>query len=112
MNHWLKKSLLIVPAISLLVIFVCLALVLSNKRFIVDDTAVENAPVAIIFGARVKSNGQPSDILRDRLLTGIDLYDRGIVDKLLLSGDNGQVEYDELNAMRLFVLSYVWYELN
>lgn len=84
----------------------CCGVVLSHRSQIVSADSVSSAPIAIIFGARVKDDGTPSDILRDRLLTGIDLYDRRIVTKLLLSGDDGQVAYDEVNAMRVFVLDH------
>lgn len=76
----------------------------SAARYVRSTDALEPAPMAIVLGAKVKADGEPSDILRDRLLTGIDLYDRGLVKKLLLSGDNGQIAYDEVNAMRRFVL--------
>jgi SanA protein len=55
--------------------------------------------VAIVFGAGIK-NGQPSAYLRDRLDAGIQLYKEGKVQRLLLSGDNGRVEYDELEVMK------------
>ena len=55
--------------------------------------------VAIIFGAGIK-NGQPSAYLSDRLDAGIQLYKAGKVQRLLLSGDNGLVEYDELEVMK------------
>lgn len=94
--------LLLGAAIGLL----CCAAVLSHRSQIVSVDNVAPAPIAIIFGARVKNDGTPSDILRDRLLTGIDLYDRRIVTKLLLTGDDGQIAYDEVNAMRVFVLDH------
>ncbi len=61
-------------------------------------------PVAIVFGAKVWATG-PSHILEDRLDAGIALYKSGKVRKLLLSGDHGQREYDEVNAMRDYVLA-------
>ena len=66
-----------------------------------DD--VPARPVAIVFGAKVGSLG-PSSILRDRLDAGIRLYKLGKVGKLLLSGDHGRHEYDEVNAMRKYAL--------
>jgi len=64
---------------------------------------VPEKPVAIIFGAKVWSQG-PSHILSDRLDAGIRLYKLGKVKKLLLSGDHGRKEYDEVNAMRAYAL--------
>jgi SanA protein len=45
-----------------------------------------------------------SDVLCDRVVGGINLVEKGKGAKLLLSGDHGQIRYDEVNAMRLFVL--------
>jgi len=53
----------------------------------------------------VFSSGEPTPILTDRLEVAVDLYKLGKVDKLLLSGDHGQIEYDEVNAMLEYVLA-------
>jgi SanA protein len=92
-----------VCAVTLFVL-VCYVAVQRASRFVVPLEELEAAPVALVLGAKVKANGEPSDILRDRLLTGIELYHRGLVETLLLSGDDGQIEYDEVNAMRVFAL--------
>ncbi|HNT30480.1 MAG TPA: ElyC/SanA/YdcF family protein [bacterium] len=55
--------------------------------------------VAIIFGAGL-TNGRPSDVLTDRVKTGVELYEQGIVEKLLMSGDNRFVQYNEPAAMQ------------
>lgn len=96
---------LIVCMIGVGIVFISVAVVQNAARFIISADEVAHAPIAIVLGAGVKENGDPSDMLRDRLLTAVDLYHQGVVDKLLLSGDNGQIEYDEVNAMRIFVLA-------
>ena len=58
----------------------------------------------MVLGAGVYEDGTPTPMLRDRLDTGIALYEAGIAPKLLLSGDNGQVEYNEVEAMLNYVL--------
>ncbi|MHB0978861.1 MAG: SanA/YdcF family protein [Thermoleophilia bacterium] len=63
-----------------------------------------SAEVAIVLGARVWPGNRPSPILADRLETGLELYRLGKVEKLLLSGDHGTVPYDEVNAMRTYVM--------
>lgn len=80
-------------------------IVLRFQSLIVPIGDVGHAPVAIVLGAKVKADGQPSDMLRDRLLTAIDLYRSGSVEKILVSGDDGQIEYDEVNAMRMYLLA-------
>ncbi|MBR2731644.1 MAG: YdcF family protein [Clostridia bacterium] len=52
-------------------------------------------------GAR---GGVPSPMLEDRLLRGIELYEAGAAPKLLMSGDHGQKEYDEVNVMKDFAI--------
>ena len=59
---------------------------------------------AMILGCSVKPDGTPSLMLKDRLDCGILLYKSGIVDKLLLTGDDGQVEYNEVGAMYNYCL--------
>ena len=46
----------------------------------------------------------PSHMLEDRLLQGIELYENGASEKLLMSGDHGTVEYDEVNAMKDYAI--------
>jgi SanA protein len=76
----------------------------GSRHRVAGPSEAPNAEVAIVLGAKVWPGGTPSNMLEDRLLTGVELYRRGKVGKLLLSGDHGQVGYDEVNAMRTFVL--------
>lgn len=69
---------------------------------------VENLPqtnVAVVFGAGLRKDGTPTTILRDRVQTAADLYHQGKVHKLLFSGDNRFVEYNEPGAMRAYALT-------
>ena len=61
--------------------------------------------VAIIFGAGLRRDGTPTAMLRDRILTGAELYFSGRVQKLLMSGDNRFNNYNEPESMRQFALS-------
>jgi len=68
----------------------------------------ENAPnerVAIVFGAGLRRDGTPTPILRDRVETAADLYFGGKVEKILMSGDNRFVNYNEPESMRQYALS-------
>lgn len=62
------------------------------------------ADCALVLGASVYADRKPSPMLRDRLDKGIELYKSGAVKKLLFSGDNGQVEYNEVEAMKEYAL--------
>lgn len=58
-----------------------------------------DADCILVLGAGIKDEETPSDMLKDRLDVGIELYKQGLAPKLLLSGDNGQVEYNEIHVM-------------
>jgi len=75
----------------------------KNRLYRETDSPPER--VAIIFGAGLRRDGSPTAMLRDRVLTGADLYFSGKVEKLLMSGDNRFVNYNEPESMRQFALS-------
>jgi SanA protein len=68
-------------------------------------STVTSAPVAIIFGAGLTRTGQPTAILKDRVETGVQLYRAGKVQRLLMSGDNRSLNYNEPEAMRQYALT-------
>jgi SanA protein len=74
-----------------------------NKVFSVADVPADR--VAVIFGAGLRRDGTPTAILRDRVETGTQLYFNGKVEKLLMTGDNRVVEYNEPRAMRDYAIS-------
>jgi vancomycin permeability regulator SanA len=69
---------------------------------------IENSPaqpVAIVFGAGLWVDGTPTNILRDRIKTAAELFFKGKVQKILMSGDNRFIDYNEPGAMREYALS-------
>ena len=56
--------------------------------------------LAIVFGAGLTRSGEPTPALYDRIATAVDLYQRGLVNKLLLTGDNRFENYNEPEVMR------------
>ena len=60
---------------------------------------------AIVFGAGLQHDGTPTLVLRDRVQTAANLYFAGKVEKLLMSGDNRFVDYNEPESMRQYALS-------
>lgn len=66
----------------------------------------DNAPQAdaiLILGARVYSNGNVSLMLKDRLTAGYELYKQNKAEKILVSGDHGRKNYDEVNTMKTYL---------
>jgi vancomycin permeability regulator SanA len=67
----------------------------------IDQIQTEDPPrVAIVFGASVYPDGEPSPVLNDRIATAVDLYKAGKAGKLLMSGDNPTQGYDEPTTMK------------
>jgi SanA protein len=66
---------------------------------------VPTRPVAIVFGAGLWRNGTATPVLQDRVQTAANLYFAGKVEKLLMSGDNRFVDYNEPAVMRQLALS-------
>lgn len=64
-----------------------------------------SAPVAVVFGAGLQKDGTPSPVLKDRVTAAVQLYQAGKVKKLLMSGDNRFVDYNEPASMRDYALS-------
>jgi SanA protein len=54
--------------------------------------------VAIVFGAAVRSN-RPTPVLADRVEAAVELYQAGRAQKLIMTGDNRFVDYNEPDAM-------------
>jgi SanA protein len=66
---------------------------------------VPHKRVAIVFGAGLWRDGSPTPVLRDRVETAAELYFSGRVEKLLFSGDNRFIYYNEPGAMREYAIS-------
>ena len=69
-----------------------------------DVSKLENVYCILVLGCYVKPDGVPSDMLRDRLETGLSVYETDVTDKILMSGDHGQKEYDEVNVMKNYAV--------
>jgi len=78
-----------------------------GKKLIVTPegaSKLNNVDCILVLGCGVRDDGTPSDMLRDRLERGLELYFAGVAPKLLMSGDHGSVEYDEVNIMKQYAI--------
>lgn len=80
--------------------------VLKTKDRIVDALSVENydADCILVLGCLVKSDGTPSNMLHDRLQRSVELFDLGAGRKLLMSGDHGREDYNEVQTMKNYAV--------
>lgn len=67
-----------------------------------DAAALEDIDCILVLGCLVHDSGRPSDMLRDRLQRGVELYTLGAAPKLLMSGDHGRPDYNEVGAMKQY----------
>ena len=74
----------------------------GGSNIITPEEAAELKDVdcIVVLGCQVKDDGKPSDMHADRLRRGIELYNQGVAPKIIMSGDHGQKEYDEVNTMK------------
>jgi vancomycin permeability regulator SanA len=69
-----------------------------------EAAELDGVDCILILGAGVWEGGRPSPMLEDRLLQGIELYQAGVSDRLLMSGDHGRKDYDEVNVMKQYAI--------
>ena len=66
-------------------------------------TEHDDSDAILVLGCLVRGY-TPSDMLRDRLDIGIELYNVEAAPKLLMSGDNSRIDYNEVWAMRKYAI--------
>jgi SanA protein len=79
-------------------------IVAARKHIYSDIGIIPKRTAILVLGSQIRGT-QLSPVLQDRVDSGIDLMENHVGQKLLLSGDHGQNYYDEVNAMRLYVLA-------
>ena len=78
----------------------------AQNQVYLTPQEIPSQRVAIVFGASVRADGTPSPMLADRLDGAIRLYHEGQVHKILMTGDNGSAEYNEVVTMQDYALAH------
>jgi SanA protein len=102
----LLKILIILAVLGLLILIISplvTGLYARSKTYTAADVPARR--VAIVFGAGLWRNGTATPVLQDRVQTAANLYFAGKVEKLLMSGDNRFVDYNEPAVMRTLALT-------
>jgi len=106
MKKVLMYGIIVVSIIAIIVFGINLYVRLSTYKQIIkenDYTKLSNVDCIIILGAGIWGD-KPSPMLEDRLLEGIKLYQNNVSDKIIMSGDHGRKEYDEVNIMKNYAI--------
>ena len=98
----------VIIAVILLIVFLSINFyvkALTKKQIISnsDYTNLKDIDCIIILGAGIWGD-KPSHMLEDRLLEGINLYNNNVSNKIIMSGDHGREEYDEVNIMKNYAI--------
>ena len=105
----MKKILKYIIILSIFFIFIVFTpnLYVKNsvERKIKDDNyiTIQDVDCIVVLGAGVWGDG-PSPMLKDRLNKAIELYKLGVSPKIIMSGDHGTKEYDEVNIMKEYAI--------
>lgn len=91
---------LVVLAINLRVVSVGKSCLLTVE----EAETLEDVDCIIVLGCQVRPDGRLSDMLHDRLTRALELYEKGVAPKLLMSGDHGGPYYNEVGAMKTFAV--------
>ena len=108
----MKRILIIVFVVLLIIAFAGFVYALSVNAYVVNSTKdkiltaeesaeLEDVDCILVLGAGVHGTTL-SHMLEDRVKTGINLYELGSAPKILMSGDHGSDDYDEVNAMKSY----------
>ncbi|MDH0675209.1 SanA/YdcF family protein [Empedobacter falsenii] len=102
----MRKSMFIVGLIAVFTLIVALIIQIFTSYYIYNYQG--NIPsdyrVAVVFGAKVQANGQPTRFLKDRLDAAIRLYKEDQVDVILLSGEKLHENFNEIDVMEKYLL--------
>lgn len=104
MKKYKKIIILFIVIILEIFIYIQYQIQQTKTKIYSDIEKIPEAQTGLLLGARVYTNGNLSDILRDRTKTAIELYKNNKIQKILISGDHGQDEYDEVNAVKEYLL--------
>ena len=104
-----KKLLIIFVILSVLGIATVLTIngivcSVGEKYMLAPEAATINADCIIVLGCQVKDSGEMSHMLHDRVQRGVELYKAGAAPKLLMSGDHGRENYNEVGAMKNYAI--------
>ena len=106
MKKVLKYGIIVIVVIAIIVLGINFYVRISTHKQIITGNEYLNLSdidCIIILGAGIWGD-KPSPMLEDRLQEGINLYQNGVSDKIIMSGDHGRKEYDEVNIMKNYAI--------
>jgi len=104
-KYSVKTLIIFAVSVTFLVGILRVIMILVERPNTYSESEVPNTQVALVLGAGLTVDKKPSDPLRDRVDMAIALYEAGKIQKMLMSGDNSEIYYNEPEAMRQYAIS-------
>lgn len=100
-------ALFIAVILALVIVGINLYIVLKEKSKILslDKASDFKADCILVLGAGVRADGSPTWMLEDRIKIGDKLYKDNCAPKIIMSGDHGRENYDEVNSMKKYAMN-------
>ena len=104
-----NRRIRLILAVLLLLLAACISVALAMRLAMspyiyISASDIPNTQVAVVLGASVR-RGQPSPVLALRADAAIALYKSKKVRKILVTGDNGELQYDEVTPVRKYLIN-------
>ena len=105
MKNIIKILITNITIILILIIVINSYVIITTKNKIINsNTSIETSDCIIVLGAGLRNN-KPSLMLEDRLKKGIEAYNNGISNKIIMSGDHTKENHDEVNIMKEYAIN-------
>lgn len=101
----MKKIIKLLIILLVVAITINIYVVLRTKKQIItiEDTDLKDIDCILVLGAGIRNN-KPSPMLEDRLKTSMEIFNNKITDRILVSGDHTEENYDEVNVMKKYLI--------
>lgn len=110
--RYLVYALPVVILLAAAIVFICAVIVNNNQAYMKDspeafsEINLGDKRIALVLGGGIGRDNQPTDIVKSRLDAAAELYFSGVIEKILVSGDNRFVNYNEPFVMQTYLESY------
>lgn len=92
---------------TLIVVGINLYIVIKEKSRMIslEEASDFEADCIVVLGAGIRDDGSPTWMLEDRIKIGDKLYQNHAADKIIMSGDHGRENHDEVNTMKNYAIN-------
>ncbi|NLJ76165.1 MAG: DUF218 domain-containing protein [Peptococcaceae bacterium] len=104
LNKFLICLAILILTVFLLIVSIDQYVQGTGSKYIVGSGKALESDAILVLGAYVYPDGTLSPMLSDRLNRAYEIYQQGKADKIVVSGDHGHKDYDEVKAMKKYLV--------